>query len=339
MEMLHRRCARYWTGAVCTGLLLLARASIAQIVAAPAPLLAAQAAVQSPTAELAPILGATRAGRRIVTVGDYGIILLSDDDGRHFRQASAVPVSSTLTSVSFIDQKTGWAAGHWGVILRTTDAGEHWVIQRIDTKVDRPLFSIHFLDSSDGVAVGLWGLMLTTHDGGTTWHADDLPAPPGGGKADCNLFRVFGSSKGSLFVTAERGLVLHSEDRGRHWQYDVTGYTGSFWTGLVARSGTLIVGGLRGTLYRSADNGHSWQPVASTIKSSLTDIIETDNSIVAVGLDGVHMESRDDGMTFTARQRDDRLSLTAAVAGNSPDGMVLFSEKGVVATALPESLR
>lgn len=328
---------RYRTIILATALLL-SGAALAQTGAAPAAL-AAQPATHTAAATLAPLLGATRAGKRIVAVGDYGIIVLSDDEGQHFRQAASVPVSSTLTSVCFIDAAQGWAAGNWGVILHTTDGGEHWLVQRTDTQVDRPLFSIHFLDGNDGVAVGLWGLMLTTHDGGKSWLADDLPPPPGGGKADSNLFRIFASTKGRLFVTAERGLVLRSDDQGRHWQYAQSGYRGSFWTGLVTRGGTLIVAGLRGTVYRSADDGHSWQPVSSAIKSSVTDMVETDSGLVAVGLDGLRLDSHDDGLTFSAQQRDDRLSLTAVVAGNSPGALVLFSQKGVVSSALPKPVR
>ena len=57
------------------------------------------------------ILAATRAGKRIVAVGDHGVVLLSDNDGKTYRQAKTVPVSSTLTAVAFTDASTGWAAG------------------------------------------------------------------------------------------------------------------------------------------------------------------------------------------------------------------------------------
>lgn len=283
----------------------------------------------SPASVHAPILGAARAGARIVAVGDYGAILLSDDDGRSFRQAKAVPVSSTLNAVSFVDDKNGWAVGHWGVILRTSDGGEHWSIQRTDTQEDRPLFSVHFFDAREGIAVGLWSLVLVTRDGGTTWESKTLPAPPEGGKADRNLFKIFVSGQGSLFVAAERGAVLRSDDRGRTWRYLDTGYKGSFWSGLAAKDGTLLVGGLRGNVYRSVDNGRSWQNANSGTRSSITDIAEAGGKLTAVGLDGIQLESGDKGLNFTVTQRDDRLSLTAVVpsAGGAP---VRFSQRGPI---------
>src|SRR3569833_709988 len=74
----------------------------------------------------APLLSIARAGRRIVAVGDHGVVLLSDDEGAHFRQAHAVPSQALLTSVCFLDDKQGWAAGHDGNKQQTDERGENW---------------------------------------------------------------------------------------------------------------------------------------------------------------------------------------------------------------------
>ena len=301
---------------------------LAQMPAAPIPL-QAQPARPSASAVLAPMLGATRAGPRIVAVGDYGIALLSDDDGKHFRQAGKMPLSSTLTAVSFADAKNGWAVGHWGAIVHTADGGETWSIQRLDTQEDRPLFSVHFFNAEEGVAVGLWSLVLRTRDGGKSWETVTLPAPPDGGKADRNLFGTFASPKGSLFVAAERGAVLRSDDKGQTWHYLNTGYKGSLWTGLALHDGTLLVAGLRGSLYRSTDDGKSWQAVDSGSKSSITDLQMVGQRVVGTALDGMQIESRDSGASFTWTQREDRLSLTALVATANGQA-VRFSKHGVV---------
>ncbi|MBL8453473.1 MAG: glycosyl hydrolase [Zoogloea sp.] len=293
------------------------------------PALTLQPAVTSTAATQAPMLGAARAGKRIVAVGDLGTVLLSDDEGQHFRQATRVPLSSTLTAVAFADEHRGWAVGHWGAILHTADGGETWAVQRTDTAEDRPLFSVHFFDAREGIAVGLWSLALKTRDGGRTWTPVTLPPPPDGGKADRNLFKAFASPRGALFVAAERGMVLRSDDRGDTWRYLDTGYKGSFWAGTALADGSLLVAGLRGTLYRSADEGRSWRPVPTGSKSSLTDLVAIGERVIGVGLDGVQIDSNDKGASFSWTQRDDRLSMTAAVAGG-PDGVVRFSKRGVV---------
>lgn len=293
------------------------------------PALEQRPALKRPHAAQEMLLAVARAGRRLVAVGDYGVVLLSDDDGRTFRQAQAVPTRATLTSVSFADEKRGWAAGHWGVILHTADGGETWSLQRSDTAVDRPLFSLHFFDAEHGVAVGLWSLVLTTADGGRTWTEAKLPTPPEGGKADRNLFALFANGKGSLFAAAERGTVLRTDDRGASWIYHATGYKGSFWAGMALRDGTLLVGGLRGTIYRSTDDGKTWSAARSGTLSSITGFAESGDQVRAVALDGVELQSADRGATFASEQREDRLSLTAISV--SEGGLVgRYSIRGVV---------
>jgi len=309
---------------------LLALGSVAQAAdQAPAvkPQLQILPAEHFSAAATAQILAATRAGKRIVAVGDHGVVLLSDDDGKTYRQAKAVPVSSTLTAVAFADANTGWAVGHWGVVLKTTDAGESWMMQRNDSKVDQPLFSLYFKNAQEGWAVGLWSLMLHTTDGGATWSTVSLPTPPGAKKADRNLYAIFADAKGSLFVACEQGRVIRSTDGGGTWTYAETGYAGSFWTGVSMQDGAILVGGLRGTIYRSADGGESWQASKTAFKSSITDIVQQpDKSAIAVGLDGVILRSTDDGITFSGSQRTDRVALTAVVA--TPAGEALFSTNG-----------
>jgi photosystem II stability/assembly factor-like uncharacterized protein len=60
-------------------------------------------------------LSVTRAGKRLVSVGERGLVLLSDDDGRSWRQARQVPVSVALTQVRFVsDSSAGrWATAAW----------------------------------------------------------------------------------------------------------------------------------------------------------------------------------------------------------------------------------
>lgn len=293
-----------------------------------APQLKIRAADITPSALSTGMLGAARAGKRIVSVGDHGAILLSDDDGRSFRQAGRVPVSSALTSVYFVDDKTGWATGHWGVILHTVDGGQTWTLQRSDLASDQPLFSVYFSDPREGWAIGLWSLMLHTMDGGVTWEKIALPPGPGSKKADRNLYGIFADKQGGLYVAAERGALLVSRDKGATWTYVETGYQGSFWCGAALPSGTLLVGGLRGTLYRSIDGGSTWTRAHSEYRSSITAIVpRRDGTVSAVALDGVELVSHDDGATFAGAQRPDRLPLTAAVE-NADGTLVRFSTTG-----------
>src|SRR5436305_1593689 len=64
-------------------------------------------ALMSPRAARSVLLAVVRADKRLVAVGEGGIVLLSDDNGNTWRQVP-VPVSTTLTNVYFADGKNGW---------------------------------------------------------------------------------------------------------------------------------------------------------------------------------------------------------------------------------------
>jgi len=276
------------------------------------------------------MLAAQRVGSRIVAVGNHGAILLSDNDGKTFRQAKAVPTRATLTAVTFSDEKNGWATGHWGVVLHTADGGETWTLQRSDIATDRPLFSVYFKDASEGWAVGLWSLMLHTADGGKTWSEVTVPVPDGAKKADANLYAMVGGKDGAMYVAAERGLLLKSADGGQSWTYCQTGEKGSLWSALALRDGSVLAGGLRGALIRSADGGHTWTSVRPDgFQSSVTALAQgADGRVTAVGLDGLVLGSDNNGATFKGDLRADHLPLAAVVARTGAP--LLFSQSGPV---------
>ncbi|SFU25638.1 WD40/YVTN/BNR-like repeat-containing protein [Paraburkholderia aspalathi] len=275
------------------------------------------------------LMDAARAGSRIVAVGEHGVIVISDDEGKTWRQAKGVAASATLSAVTFTDAQHGWAVGQWGVILATADGGETWQKQRMDLSVDQPLFSVLFTSQRDGVAVGLWSLMLATHDGGKTWTKVTVPKPPGGTRADRNLYHIFADRKGALYIDSEQGMVLKSTDGGANWSYQATGGKGTLWTGVALPDGRIVVGGLLGSLYQSSDGGATWAALNAGTKSSITDLVATRNGLMGVGLDGLMFRQREGSTSFEVHQRDDRATLTAALIDGAGKPL-LFSQDGVL---------
>lgn len=298
---------------------------------APAPRAGLSSAPQLAQPGKAPLLAAARAGRRIVAVGDYGIVVLSDD-GRSFRQARSVPTRAPLTSVFFIDERQGWAAGHDGTVIATADGGETWRMLRQERGKERVLLSVWFENARHGLAVGQFGLALETQDGGATWTERKLlgeSARPE--EADRHLMQIFPGPAGTLFIATEAGGLLRSEDGGARWTLVQTDNKGSFWTGLALADGTLLAAGQRGHVYRSTDRGLTWAEVPSGTQQSITGLAQAENGAVqAVGLAGVRLAGDATGTTFKASVRPDRVDQTAivTVAGG---GTQVLSLGGVVA--------
>ncbi len=277
------------------------------------------------------LMDAARVGSRLVAVGEHGVIVHSDDEGKSWQQARKVPVSATLSAVTFTDAQHGWAVGQWGVILATSDGGETWQKQRIDISTDQPLFSVIFTSARDGIAVGLWSLMLATHDGGKTWTKVAVPKPPGASKADRNLYHIFADRQGALYIDSEQGMMLKSTDGGVNWTYLATGGKGTLWAGVVLPDGSIVVGGLLGSLFQSRDGGASWSPLNAGTKSSITDLVAVGNGLLGVGLDGLVLRRRIGATSFEIAHRDDRAALTAALSDNGGTA-ILFSQDGVLAS-------
>jgi photosystem II stability/assembly factor-like uncharacterized protein len=255
-------------------------------------------AVVSRQAAQSVMLGAVRAGSRIVAVGERGIILLSDDNGQRWQQAD-VPVSVTLTAVRFADARNGVAVGHAGVVLTTADGGAHW--QRVldgqqlaalalqaakaasstaagagaalrDAErlvadgADKPLLDVCLLGANRILAVGAYGLAFASEDGGRTWTPwmNRIGNPKG---LHLNTVRASGDT---ILIAGERGYAQISTDAGRSFHPLNVPYNGSFFTSELSGEKEILLAGLRGNAWRSADAGKSWQQIASPAPVTIT---------------------------------------------------------------------
>lgn len=287
-----------------------------------------RSAFKAPLAAQVPLVTAARAGERMVAAGDYGVVLLSDDNGKTWRQAREVPTTTMITSVVFRDQRHGWATAHGGLILASGDGGEHWrVAHRVEPDVV-PM-AIAFDDRGVGVVVGTYGFALRTEDGGKTWAKATLD---GGDIPDRHLNHVFATGPSAFVVAAESGAIFRTADGGLTWSFDELPIKGSLWSGTMLRDGSLLVAGMGGRLFRL--EGNAWREVDTATEESITGILEpAAGQLVLVGLSGTVMQSNDGGRSFVQVPRSDRIPYAAALAAGG-DQIVLFGGAGVATAKL-----
>lgn len=256
------------------------------------------------------LLGTAMAGSRVVAVGERGSVALSDDGGMTWRQAQLVPVSVTLTAVRFVDAREGWAVGHSGVVLHTSDAGENWALQLdgiklartalqvaqakvreagpanvaaqrelrnaqllVDDGPDKPFFDLDFTDKLHGIVVGAYNLVYATSDGGATWQSwSGRTENP---KA-LHLYAVRRQGKAIYFV-GEQGLLLRSADEGQSFTRVATPYQGSWFSLAAPTAGSIFLVGLRGNAYHSRDDAKTWERLTGAAPVSFVSVQAIDD--------------------------------------------------------------
>ncbi len=309
----------------------------------------------TPLAAKSALFGLARSGSRVVAVGQRGHVVFSDDAGASWQQAN-VPVSSDLVAVSFPKGEgaradAGWAVGHDGVVLRTTDAGRSWTRQldgralgdvlvahyskTNDAKwlgeakrfaaqgAENPFLDVFFLDAQTGYVVGAFGLLLRTRDGGAHWepmmHVADNPK-------SLHLYAVARVGN-DVFVVGEQGLALKLDRDSDRFVALTLPYQGTLF-GVTGNERAVVAYGLRGNVVRSSDGGRTWASVATGVNVGLTgSTIDGRNRIVLVSQAGHVLVSRDDGATFAAAKIERPLPAAAVVSAGA-DTLVLAGPRG-----------
>ncbi len=235
--------------------------------------LAADVAEPAPLAARSLLLDVTRAGTRLVAVGQHGDVVVSDDHGITWSQR-IVPTRSLLTATNFIDAKHGWVVGHDGVILSTIDGGENWQRQDVGHDLDTVYLDVLFLDAQRGFAVGAYGKFMHTVDGGAHWQAGH-PVD-----SDFHFNHLSRGVNGSLYLAGEAGQLLQSTDEGHTWSRLPIPYEGSLYGVLPLADGRLLAYGLRGHLFLSDNTGITWRQIDHDANSLLMVGVQLDQHYV-----------------------------------------------------------
>ena len=291
------------------------------------------------------------AGNRLVAVGERGHIMLSDDDGVHWRQV-LTPTSVTLTAVGFGSPQEGWAVGHMGVVLHTTDGGLTWT-KRFDglaanqalvnaAQADLaaqgsndtttanlqaaqlfvrggptvPFLSVLAQPGGKVMLAGGFGMAFTTDDGGRSWSAafDAIPNPNG-----LHIYELL-LDQDSLFFIGEQGFLLREQNA--KFTTLTAPFSGTFFGGLLTPDKALLVYGLQGTVLRSTDEGKSWtqSPSGGTVVGIDCGVVDRQGRILLGDVAGNVLVSTDDGRNFTDITEDEPV---VAIA-EAPDGAIII---------------
>jgi photosystem II stability/assembly factor-like uncharacterized protein len=191
--------------------------------------------------------------------------------------------TASLRGVSAVDDRTAWASGSKGAVLRTLDGGATWTRVAVPGEETTDFRDIEAFGPDDAVVMGIDrpAMIFRTRDGGKTWartYHDDSPG-------------IF--LDGFAFFDAKHGLAVGDPMDGRFFLI-ATADGGDTWTPLprdsrpaaregeaaFAASGTslavrgrdrvwLTTGGSVSRVWHSGDRGAHWAAFPSALLEGL----------------------------------------------------------------------
>lgn len=285
-------------------------------------------ALHSKLATEALLLDIAKADARLVAVGAYGHIIYSDDNGITWRQAN-VPMSITFTSVHFVSGKIGWAAGHDGVILKTTDGGENWKKQFdgfiANQEIVNSLTQAYQLaeeqldkaeQKNDQRAIAIAQERLETLE----FKLDDAnyDLETGSTKPFLDIW-FYDANKG--FAVGAYGMLFYTENGGNNWKSiaSETPNPENNHLNSITQVGpnALVIAGERGLLIRSDDFGASWHKLDSPYHGSLFGMAATGDQQLLYGLRGHIFRTDDGGFNWTEIREDSEQTLLGSFVGRN----------------------
>ena len=140
----------------------------------------------------------------IVHAMGYGVVLRSIDGGNTWEKKDII--GDFFRAIHFPTAQTGYAVGHSGSIIKTTDAGENWKFIRNGDAIgtsNKEFRSVFFITENHGYIVGHGGLFWRTKNGGSDW--EEMPDLP-----EVDLHGIFIQNK-TGYIVGKEGKVFSFE--------------------------------------------------------------------------------------------------------------------------------
>jgi photosystem II stability/assembly factor-like uncharacterized protein len=157
-----------------------------------------------------------------IAATDSGLILSTADAGENWSPVSRRGSRGGLSTLFFLDERRGWAAGS-GNVISTDDAGETWTpasAENDDSRYRAPIRAVQFLDDRHGWVAGMQAYLARTADGGASW---EPVATPIVGSARPHFWDLSFVDSQVGWVVGEEGSLFSTVDGGRTWTRRSTG--------------------------------------------------------------------------------------------------------------------
>jgi photosystem II stability/assembly factor-like uncharacterized protein len=243
----------------------------------------------------------------LVILGGTGAVAANSD-----WTAVNVPGATNIIDIEALDNNTAWAVGTipggGGIILKTTDGGATWNVQKTLTASwpAQALSSISVVDANTAWASGYRTLLKTT-DGGTNWDVVYYATSMYEGVPD--VYALDTDNAWAILIDATlTSYIFKTSDGGVTW---VKLYTRPSSSGVIGRISAVdnttawaVGGGLlsgpssTGTIIKTSDMGATWQEQTPTGAAAFLNVLARDANTAWVTGNGTVMRTTDGGSSW-----------------------------------------
>jgi photosystem II stability/assembly factor-like uncharacterized protein len=197
------------------------------------------------------------------------------------RQLQQDGADKPFFDILFLDARTGFAIGAYGLIFRTEDGGAHWTpwMAHLDNPQGLHLYGMAKTASSLFIA-GEQGLLLQSTDGGKRFKSVRTPYKG-------SWFGIVSLAGGDLYLYGLRGKLYRSGDEGKSWTKIDAPSQASFSTGLALSSTDALFANQAGQAFVSRHDAGALQAMPA-IAPAATSIARTpDGAWVVASMRGI----------------------------------------------------
>jgi len=269
----------------------------------------------------------------------------------------------SLYSVQFFDTLGGIITGDDGLLLRTTDGGQHWNANLNFYNSYPALFSVSLYNSSSGWISGRYGTLLQTTDKGLSWTPNyDFSSSVGAywlshivflndtvgwmcGGQDA-LFRtkfgdgywtreyvsrqpyalgyLYTKDGTSGYLVGDSGVAVKTTDHGYSWTTLNTGVGATLENVTFANDLTGWIVGDSSTILRTTDGGTDWSRYPIQSQFHFSWVTFVDDSVGwIVGSKGAIMKTTDAGATWNSVPSGTTVTLRAIFFKDENHGYIV----------------
>lgn len=215
-----------------------------------------------------------------------------------------LPQGNDLKGLWMIDNNTGYAVGHVGTVIKTTDGGLSWEVKNLIDIWKYVWFQeVCFPDPDTGYVVDNNGLIYKTTDAGMTWDTvhDEYYN---------YLNDIYFTDPQHGVVACDGGQTLITFNGGVSWLRQVRPDENNLRCVWFTDADTGYIAGSYGLILKTTDGGISWNDLYSDSLCHLNDIHFTDPSVgLAAGYQGKVLKTADGGTTWTQTSLGDSITI------------------------------